>query len=312
MERALPPEQGWSSLPADLLETILKRLPWSSHPSVAATCNHWRSVVPPFYPAWLSPVLFHSVDVGTSTIRYYSPYFHKNFDLPIVDVNTVTGVIHDLYPSSSERTEFDFVIYDGDGRRMFGIDALSTLNIARANQNDEGRWYRWKFAELNPNYDPTFAASPVTNPVLHCGLLYLLATDGRLAVHDDKRREEGLKILDKPEGFGFEWDDDCYLFESDEGDLMVVLIGCRGSPVRLVRLNEQSMEWEEVVSLEGRALFTGALTTMMVKSDVEWMKNKIFVPGLYHWPETIAADLVDRQGELLNPYAVGTQSLCLS
>ncbi|KAL6655642.1 hypothetical protein ACP70R_006468 [Stipagrostis hirtigluma subsp. patula] len=325
-------QRDWSSLPVDILETILERLPWSSHPRFAAACAHWRSAVSPFYPAWITPLLFNTVDVGTTCVRYYSPYFHKNFqvvdtlqtpnarircangssltlcqrvnnELIVADVKLAAGVIYDLFPL--ECAEFEFVVYDG-ARRMFGVTAFGVLRVARAMKSDDGRWYRWKFSDF-PDGGPELEAAPVTNPVLHRGLLYLLGVDGRLAVHDDSRLEEGFRVLDKPKGFGFEYDD-CYLFESDAGELMVVLFGRRGTPIHIVRLDEREMEWVKVDSLEGRALFTGTLTTMMVKTDVKWMQDKIFVPRLYDWPEIVLVDLVNRGGELAFVPRSGTAS----
>ncbi|CAL5088483.1 unnamed protein product [Urochloa decumbens] len=316
-------ERGWSSLPGDLLKSILELLPWSSHPRFAATCKHWRSAVSPFYPAWLTPLLLNTGDVGTTRIRYYSPYYHKNFEvfrtlqtpdaklccakghrltlcqqvdteLTVVDANLVTGDIYDLY--SVDRTGFDFIVYDGS-KRMFGINVLAAFQIARAIEDVDGGWYRWEFSEFKFVDKLELDVSPMTNPVLHHGLLYMLGVDGRLAVYDDSRLEEGFKVLDMPKSFGFKCDD-YYLFESDEGELMAVLMGCRGSPVHVIKLNEQRMEWEEVESLEGRTLFTGTLTTTMVKTSVKWMQNKILTPRLYDWPETIDVDLVDREGEL--------------
>nr|XP_034580869.1 uncharacterized protein LOC117844224 [Setaria viridis]XP_034580872.1 uncharacterized protein LOC117844227 [Setaria viridis]TKW32981.1 hypothetical protein SEVIR_2G202600v2 [Setaria viridis]TKW32987.1 hypothetical protein SEVIR_2G202950v2 [Setaria viridis] len=312
-------EQSWSSLPADLLKTIVNLLPWSSHPSFAATCKHWRSAVSPFYPAWITPILLNATDVGSTNIRYYSPYYHKNFEvdktletpnakfscanghrltlcqhdgteLIVVHTNLVTGKTYSLCPL--ERTGFDVVVYDG-AQRMFGINMFE---IYRAIESDGGGWYDWQFSEYNHDLG-RLNVSPMTNPVFHRGLLYLLDVDRRLAVYDDSRLDEGFKILDVPKGFGFECDG-YYLFESDEGELMAVLMGCRGPLVHVVKLNEQNMEWEEVKSLEGRALFTGTLTTTMVKTGVKWMQNKIFVPRLYDWPETIRVDLVDREGEV--------------
>ncbi|CAL5064569.1 unnamed protein product [Urochloa decumbens] len=179
---------------------------------------------------------------------------------------------------------------------MFSVNAIGPPQIARAIEADDGGWYAWEFTEFYPE-GLALEVSPMTNPVLHRSLLYLLGTDGRLALHNDSRHNEGFRVLDKPNNFVFECDD-YYLFDSDEGDLMALLMGHRGSPVHVVKLNEQIMEWEEVESLEGRALFTGTLTTTMVKTSVKWMQNKIFTPRLYDWPEMIEVDLIDRVGEL--------------
>ncbi|TVU09429.1 hypothetical protein EJB05_42901, partial [Eragrostis curvula] len=140
-------------------------------------------------------------------------------------------------------------------------------------------------------------AISMTNPVLHHDMLYMLSEDGRLARYDERQHDDGFQILDKPIGFGLECDD-FYLLESDEGELMAVLTGCRGSPLHVVKLNEHTMEWEKVESFEGRALFTGTLKTMMVKTNVKWMQNKVVFPRIYHWPDIIYADLIDREGEL--------------
>ncbi|TVU09424.1 hypothetical protein EJB05_42896, partial [Eragrostis curvula] len=193
MGGTLPPAQGqgWSSLPADLLLDILALLPWSSHPSFAATCKHWRTIVSPFYPAWLTPILLNAVDVGSTNIRYYNPYYHKIFELcnnntlerpnakiccsnghhltllyragdelKVVRANLVTGYSQDLYPL--ERYNFDYVVYDGE-HRMFGINSFSgNLRVIRSIERD-GEWSRsWDFSELSPD-DPEFRVSPMTN-----------------------------------------------------------------------------------------------------------------------------------------------------
>ncbi|KAK3129972.1 hypothetical protein QOZ80_6BG0487280 [Eleusine coracana subsp. coracana] len=158
-------ERGWSSLPADLLRDILARLPWSSHPSFAATCKHWSTIVSPFDRAWLTPVLLNAVDIGSTNIRYYSPYYHKNFEVDetleapdakiccanrdhltlyhrdghyiiVVHANLATGFIRKLEPLHIRHT-LDFVIDDGE-RSMFGIRAFAgTIEVARSIQRND-------------------------------------------------------------------------------------------------------------------------------------------------------------------------------
>uniref|UniRef100_A0A0E0IIR7 F-box domain-containing protein n=1 Tax=Oryza nivara TaxID=4536 RepID=A0A0E0IIR7_ORYNI len=314
--------RDWSSLPTDVLLLILGTLRWSSHPSVALVCQQWRYAVSlsPFYPVWITPLLLNTTDVGTTNIRYYSPYCDKNFEVDdtlkvpgakiccstgrhlkmrvdkssVFDINLVSGVLVEVLPQSPYAL-FNFVVSDHD-ERLFGIEAMFTIEVASAIRTNSDEWEDWNLAENSPDWSQ-LQASPGTNPVLHNSLLYLLAQDGRLAVYDPCRHHEGFKILDKPNSFGFKCEDS-YLLESNQGELMVVAIERRGKKVHLVKLNEQSMEWEKVDSLHSQTVFTGSLTTMMKKTKFNWMQNMIFLPRFYQWPETVHVDLVARDGEL--------------
>ncbi|XP_044401258.1 uncharacterized protein [Triticum aestivum] len=254
-------ERDWSSLPVDLLILILKRLRWSSHPSIALVCRQWSSAMSPFYPVWITPLLLNTTDVGTTNVRYYSPYFQKNFEIG----DTLEAPDAKICYANGR---FEHIIYDGMGK-MFGISTLAVQVIACCMQNSDGVWEHWEYSYPDRT---KFTASPGSNPVLHHGLIYLLLEDGRLAVCDERRHEEGFEILEKPRGFGFVYEDS-YLIESGQGELMVVLIGRRGSPVDVFKLNGPTMEWDKMESLDGRALFTGTLTTIMkkttIKSDAE-------------------------------------------
>uniref|UniRef100_A0A0E0M0T7 F-box domain-containing protein n=1 Tax=Oryza punctata TaxID=4537 RepID=A0A0E0M0T7_ORYPU len=321
-------ERDWSSLPFDVLTVILERLRWSSHPSFALSCRHWHSAVPPFYPAWITPLLLNTARVGVTNLRYYSPYYHKNFEVgsdggghmlgaargakiccgsgrhlalgmssAALDVDLLTGVVHKV--PHVYKTMFDFIIYGDDACKMFGIDAVVPLKVAYVNQDDDGDWEDWTLTEFDIN-GPRLIPSPVTNPVIHRGLIYLLGEQGRLAVYDPCKHEKGFEILDKPMNFGFECYDsyDIYMFESDKNKLMVILIGQRGAPVHVVTLNENTMEWDKVDSLQGRALFTGTQASMMKKAELEWMQNRVFLPIFYKWLETVHVDLVSCDDEL--------------
>ncbi|KAI4990682.1 hypothetical protein ZWY2020_039053 [Hordeum vulgare] len=315
--------RDWTSLPVDVLVQILDHLRWSSHPSFGLVCRQWQSAraFSPFYPAWITPLLLNATDLGTTNLRYYSPYYHKNFETsstlrtPDVKIVCATGqhltlcsehlIIEAKLLSSDDvhqlpRTKnymFDSVVYDGV-HRMFGVDTqFGMLGIARCiRDNTIDAWGDWDYASYD--YDqPTFLTSQDCNPVLRDGFLYLLGEDGALAVYDDTRHDQGFSILDKPQSFIFDYKHS-YLVKSDQGELMAILIGHRGTPVNVVKLNEHTMQWEKMENLEGRALFTGTLTTTVKKTNIKWMHNKIFLPRLYDWPENVHVDLVQREDDV--------------
>ncbi|KAM0880060.1 hypothetical protein ACQ4PT_033845 [Festuca glaucescens] len=309
-------EHGWSSLPVDLLILILNRLRWSSHPSFALVCRQWRSAVSPFYPAWITPLLLNTTDAGTTNVQYYSPYFQINFEVDetleasgakiccangryvtlcqprlglVMNVDLLTDDFY--YLPRIPQLWFEYIVSDGMGN-MFAVDATVEQAIATCTQNSDGEWGSWDYYD----HGPELRASPMCNPVFHGGLLYLLLEDGRLAVYDKCKDEHGFEILNKPQSFGFECKDR-YLVESDQHELMAVLVGRRGMSMNIVKLNEQTMEWEKMASLEGRTLFTGTLTTIMKKTGIKWMQNKIFMARLYDWSDVVYADRVECDGE---------------
>jgi hypothetical protein len=218
-------------------------------------------------------------------------------DHQILDVELMSGAVHELPPIDKEAIMaiFHFVVYDGVGT-MYAVDpTFGMTKIARSVRNNVGMWEDWNYAKFYL-HDPMITASPDCNPVLHDGSMYILFEDGRMGVYDDTRKTESFEVLEKPLSFGFESEDQ-YLVEDDQGELMAILFGRRGMPVNVVKLNKHTMEWQNVENLEGRALFTGTLTTVMRKTNVKWMQNRVFFPRFYDLPETVHVDLVQRDGE---------------
>lgn len=201
-EAATSQDRDWSSLPTDLLIQILRRLRWSTHPSFALACSGWRSAVSPFYPASVTPLLLNATSVGSTNVRFYSPYFDKSFELAatldapgakicgaagrrltlalphlVRTVDLGTGAAHEMPPVA--QVGFDFVVYDGgDGvGRMLGVSAVMFLRLqaALSVRNGDGGWTDWDFTPYE--FGPTFVPSPSCNPVFHGGLLYLLGQD---------------------------------------------------------------------------------------------------------------------------------------
>lgn len=168
---------------------------------------------------------------------------HETFMTPalrVLEADLTTGHIHELPPVNF--TKFDFVVYDEGNRRMLGIYTIGPPRTALAVRNDDGSWQDWDYpAPLYPDA-PMLRASTNCNPVLHGGSLYVLYEDGKLAVYYE---DDGyLEILDKTRCFGFQCEFISYLFESDDNELMAVLVDHCGTPVHVVKLNEQEMEWD--------------------------------------------------------------------
>ncbi|KAF7103128.1 hypothetical protein CFC21_104157 [Triticum aestivum] len=171
------------------------------------------------------------------------------------------------------------------------------VQIARSIKNDVGGWGDWAKTEFYLD-EPQIMASPDCNPVLHGGAMYI-GEDGRLGVYKEEGHAQSFQVLEKPLSFGsYSECEEKYLVEDDRGELMAVLFGRRGSPVDVVELDKRTMEWNKVEILEGRALFTGTRTTMVKKTNLKCMQNKIFIPRLHDWPETVHVDIVQRDGEL--------------
>jgi hypothetical protein len=322
MEAATSQAHDWSSLPVEVLVRILDRLRWSSHPSFGLVCRQWQSARAwaPFYPAWITPLLLNATDVGTTNVRYYSPYYHKSFETPctfnvpnakivcatgqhltlclehlILDAQLLSGDVHEL--PEHDRPTFDSVVYDGV-RTMLGVHSrYGWLEIGRSIRNNEiDMWGDWSYTSSDSD-GPCFRTSQDCNPVFRDSFLYLLGRDGALAVYDESKHDEGFDILEKPRSSMFEHHDS-YLVKSDQGELMAVLIGHCGTSVNVVKLNEHTMEWEKIQDLEGRTLFTGTLTTTMKKTNIKWMQNKVFLPRLYDWPDNVHVNLVHRDGDV--------------
>ncbi|CAN6338214.1 unnamed protein product [Urochloa humidicola] len=133
-----------------------------------------------------------------------------------------------------------------------------------------------------------------SSPVLHKGLWYFLGEGGSLGVYDPKTID--WSVLDRPTSFGSEFPHkDCYLVESSQ-ELLAVLIGRGGTPIHVLKLNEEEMTWERMDSLGSRAIFTGTMASLSMAKPPKAMANKVYLPRFYGRPQIIPAKLITCRG----------------
>ncbi|XP_057428483.1 uncharacterized protein LOC130721913 [Lotus japonicus] len=126
--------------------------------------------------------------------------------------------------------------------------------------------------------DPNFSLYNIS-PVFHKGSFYYLNEEGKLGVLKLAGEEDiDFDELEKPSApcTGY---DNSFLAECN-GDLLTVFEGCFGEWVRVFRLNEATMTWVQVKSLENHMLFVGNISFSAV-ANVPGMENKIYFPRFY-------------------------------
>ncbi|XP_058777033.1 uncharacterized protein LOC131651384 [Vicia villosa] len=118
------------------------------------------------------------------------------------------------------------------------------------------------------------------SPALHNGLFYYLSIKGKLAVIEATRGEEPKwKELVEPQSpcTGFF---DSFLVECN-GSLLSVFECCYRKWVKVFKLNESTMRWIKVESLNNQMLFVGNHTSFSAVAKIPGMENKIYFTRFY-------------------------------
>ncbi|XP_020113388.1 uncharacterized protein LOC109727636 [Ananas comosus] len=265
----------WSNLATHILELISSQLSPSDRSHFALTCKQWNSVVGPTFPADICPLLLNCPRWGSNVIRYYSPYFNKNFELDCpFDLSGATLC------SSSNR----WLTLGWENKIML---ADPFTGISHEVPLEEV----FLFSQYGFFWDPItsklqiFGISNGGYENVDIGIFDGERSGGELGVYNLKE-DTWTVLMTKPNKFSYE---ECYLVES-EGELFSVLIGKYGLPLHVLRLDEREMMWEKVERLEGRSLFLGSLTSVSSNSTtLESMENKVFFPRFHGDVEVIRA-----------------------
>ncbi|CAN1839052.1 hypothetical protein LINPERHAP1_LOCUS35647 [Linum perenne] len=93
------------------------------------------------------------------------------------------------------------------------------------------------------------------------------------------------RILDTPHN-AFMFDEYCeaYLMESPQKELMSVVVGSKGKPVRIVKFNHDLQKWQSVSSLNHQVIFLSHPTCLVIDSkelQVKGFANTIHFPRFH-------------------------------
>ncbi|KAL5056745.1 hypothetical protein RYX36_028349 [Vicia faba] len=119
------------------------------------------------------------------------------------------------------------------------------------------------------------------SPALHNGLFYYLSIKGKLAVIEAPRGEIAKwKELVEPQApcTGFF---NSFLVECN-GNLLSVFECSSRKWVQVFKLNESTMRWIKVESLNNHMLFVGNNTSLSTVAKIPGMENKIYFPRFYN------------------------------
>ena len=121
---------------------------------------------------------------------------------------------------------------------------------------------------------------PVYNisPVFHNGLFYCLSMKGNLGVFKATREKINWKEIEGPQA-PYNKHFNNFLVECN-GNLLAVLESSFGKGVRVFKLNESTMTWMNVESLQNHMLFVGNRSFSAV-ANIPGMENKIYFPRFY-------------------------------
>ncbi|TKW08985.1 hypothetical protein SEVIR_6G061700v4 [Setaria viridis] len=311
-------QHPWSELLPELLSMICLGLRPIDVSRFRAVCKHWNSCGFTVCPADLTPILISNTITDSGLIRCYSPYLNKMFivSTPLRapesrifsgDANgwamlrgpeKTVSLASPLDGSTFDTTESEF--YGGyfcssredvtgvpELRGVVGMYALKYGVKFQSWGGESSKYFQGQRSEFAMLY---------CKPVLHKGLWYCIGERGRLGVFDPMKSE--WSVLEEPNGFGTELKyKNCYLVES-RGELLVVLTGVNGTPLNVLRLNEEEMAWERVESLGSRAIFTGTLSSQSMDKPPGAMANKVYLPKFYGCPQVIQAELTNSVGRL--------------
>ncbi|CAN0870575.1 hypothetical protein LINGRAHAP2_LOCUS9574 [Linum grandiflorum] len=124
-------------------------------------------------------------------------------------------------------------------------------------------------------------------PVFHNGCFYSLGRDGMLGVFNPKAEKEidMWGILDTPQHNAFMFDNyfEAYLMESPSPhkELMSVVVGSKGKPIRIVKFNHTLKKWKTVTCLEDQAVFLSHVSCIVVdckELHVKGLQNTVHFP----------------------------------
>ncbi|XP_058724904.1 uncharacterized protein LOC131596308 isoform X2 [Vicia villosa] len=209
---------------------------------------------------WL---LLVAVDNNRESQGFFNPFTKQVLPLPIGEKpimnNRCVGMSH-------SPTSYECVVVEYD--KLSSSDPMETVCVHRLGDNFFGLF----------SFEERKLSLCNVSPVFHNGSFYFLTITGKLAVLQVTGEIYTWKQLEEPESpFGHNFNN--FLVECD-GNLLAVLKNDFAYEVEVFKLNESTMTWVEVESLENHMIFIGK-TSFSAVASIPGMENKIYFPRFY-------------------------------
>ncbi|CAI0551410.1 unnamed protein product [Linum tenue] len=196
-------------------------------------------------------------------ILFLNPFTNERIDLPDLDEYIFDGITFSSLPASSDCMVLGYSNYEKYTLRLHFIYRGES---------------EWSGSDVQKN--GVLLDNSYSNPVYHQGLFYLMGKAGNLCIHDPGGRTEQStsKVIDlarKPSALTRT----SQLMEC-EGKLLSVCTGHMGKPLEVYEMNQESMAWEELDSLDDTMLFfsyTSLLSATTSGVQISGLGNKVFL-----------------------------------
>ncbi|KAJ7976134.1 F-box/kelch-repeat protein [Quillaja saponaria] len=292
--------QTWSELPTELLELVLSRLTLEDNVRASVVCKKWNSVAISVRVVNQSPLLMYFPKSG-NLYEIYDPSQRKMYSLELPELSgsrvcyTKDGWLL-LYKPRSHRVFFfnpftqeviklprfeltyQIVAFSCaptyPGCVLFTVKHVNPIVVAISTcYPGATEWTTVNYRNRLP------FVSSIWNKVVFCkGLFYCLSLTGWLGVFDPLERTWNVLAVPPPRCpenfFAKNWWKGKFMTEH-KGEILVIYT-CSSENPMIFRLDQKSMVWREVRTLNGVTLFVSFLSSHSRTDLPGIMRNSVY------------------------------------